>query len=57
MKTTCRILDAEGKIMHTGTEQGSWFTLEDAKNLVNRENGEMIYAYSEDCMSKLWEVL
>ena len=36
MKTTYRILNAEGKIMHTGTEQGSWFTLEDAKNLIKK---------------------
>ena len=57
MNTNYRILDAEGKIMYTGTERGSWFSLEDAKNLVNRENGEMIYEYAKDCSSRLWEVL
>jgi hypothetical protein len=56
MKTNFRILNQEGNVKYTGTITGSWFTLEDAKKLVNRSNGESIYEYSMKTMSKLWEV-
>jgi hypothetical protein len=55
-KAKYRILNASGKVMYTGANIGSWFTLEQAKVLINRENGEMIYEYSEDLQNRLWEV-
>lgn len=57
MKTTAnyRILNAEGLIQYTGTEIGSWFTLEAAKKLVNYNDGETIYEYNSD-RERLWEV-
>lgn len=51
-----RILTAEGKIKFTGTNFGSWFTLEKAKQLCNYQAGEMIYEYNHQG-EKLWEVL
>jgi DNA polymerase III sliding clamp (beta) subunit (PCNA family) len=50
-----RILDSNGRLKYTGTEMGSWFNLEKAKQLVNPSNGEMIYEYDYDG-NKLWEV-
>ena len=50
-----RILTAEGRIKYTGTIQGSWFTLEKARTLVNYELGEMIYEYNYD-RERMWEV-
>lgn len=47
MKATAnyRILTAEGKIKFTGSEIGSWFSLEVARGMVNYSEGEMIYQY------------
>jgi hypothetical protein len=56
-KTTYRILTSEGLVKYTGTTIGSWFTLEDAKKLVNRNNGEMIYKFSMQTMTRLFEVM
>jgi hypothetical protein len=50
-----RILDSNGRLKYTGTEMGSWFNLEKAKQLVNRSNGEMIYEYDYNG-EQLWEV-
>ena len=50
-----RILTAEGKVKFTGTEMGSWFTLENARNLVNYSEGEMIYQYDNNG-ERLFEV-
>lgn len=50
-----RILDKNHKILYTGGN--SWMSLDEAKKLVNRENGEMIYQYSDDFMHPLWEIL
>lgn len=49
-----RILDSkrEPKVFITGT----WLTIEQAKELVNYDNGEMIYQYDYNCRP-LWEVL
>jgi hypothetical protein len=41
--TNYRILTAEGKVKFTGSEIGSWFSLEQARKLVDYFNGEMIY--------------
>lgn len=56
MKAQYRILTSENKIKFTGTEIGSWFTLEKALSLVNKENGEMIYEYDNNG-NRLFEVL
>jgi DNA polymerase III sliding clamp (beta) subunit (PCNA family)/GNAT superfamily N-acetyltransferase len=54
-KARYRIIDSNGKIKYTGTEMGSWFTLEKAKELVNYSNGEMIYEYDYNG-DRLYEV-
>ena len=54
-KAKYRILDSDGRIKYTGTEMGSWFNLEKAKQLVNYSNGEMIYEYDYNG-NKLYEV-
>lgn len=54
--TNYRILTAEGKIKFTGSEIGSWFTIEKAKSLVITENGETIYEYDKQG-NRLWEIL
>jgi len=55
MKTNYRILNSEGKIKYTGTEMGSWFSLEKAKKIVDYSKGEMIYEYDNNG-EKLYEV-
>jgi hypothetical protein len=55
--TTYRILTSEGLVKFTGTTIGSWFTLEDAKKLVNRNNGETIYKFSMQTMTRLFEIV
>lgn len=54
-KARYRIIDSNGRIKYTGTEMGSWFTLDKAKELVNYSNGEMIYEYDNNG-DRLWEV-
>lgn len=44
--TNYRILTAEGKIKFTGSEIGSWFSIEKARELVNYSEGEMIYEFN-----------
>ncbi len=56
-KAVFRILDANYLIKYCGTEQGSWFTLEAAKKVVDRSKGEMIYQFSDDYQNALWEVM
>lgn len=57
MKANYRILKSDRTIKFTGgTEEGSWFTLERAKELVDYSNGEMIYEY-DDNGNRLWEIL
>ena len=46
MKTTgnnYRIFTKDGRVKFTGTLEGSWFSLEKARELVDREKGETIY--------------
>jgi hypothetical protein len=47
MKTAAkyRILTADRRLKYAGTDTGSWFTLEKARQLVNYSAGEMIYEY------------
>ena len=56
MKALHRIILPDGRIKYAGTGQDSWLTLEQAKKLVDRTKGEMIYEY-KDYVTKLWEVL
>ena len=56
-KTNYRILTSEGNVKFTGTSIGSWFTLEDAKKLVDRNNGETIYQFSMQTMTRLFEIV
>jgi len=55
-KAKYRILNSNGRIKYTGTEMGSWFTLEKAKELVDYSQGEMIYEYDNNG-DPIWEVL
>ena len=57
MKATYRIITKKGLIKYAGSNRGSWFTLQQAKKLVNKKEGEKIYEYSLKTMRKLWEVL
>mgnify|MGYP003649256971 CR=1 FL=1 len=56
-KNIYRILDKNDKIKNVGLNIGSWFTLEIAKNKVNRNLGEKIYQYSNDFQRRLFEIL
>ena len=49
-----RILNKDYRLMYTG-EGNSYFTLEQAKKLVNRIKGEKIYEYRNG--ERLWEIL
>lgn len=42
MKADYRIKRENGTIVNAGTDKGSWMTIEEARKLVNRENGETI---------------
>ena len=55
MKSNYRILTAENKIKHAGTDNNSWLTLEQARIDVDYSNGEQIYEYNDD-RERLWEV-
>jgi predicted NUDIX family NTP pyrophosphohydrolase len=55
MKSPYRIQTAEGKIKFAGTDQPSWFNLEQAREKVNRTEGETII--ESDGIRTLWEVL
>ena len=47
-----RILDANGMIKFTGTNLGSWFNLETARELI--QDGDSIYEYDNNG-NQLWE--
>ena len=47
-----RILDANGMIKFTGTNLGSWFNLETAREL--KQDGDSIYEYDNNG-NQLWE--
>jgi len=50
-----RIKTKEGKYLNAGTGKPSWFTLEQARQTVNYEQGQKIV--ENDGMNDLWEVL
>ena len=50
-----RIQTADRKIKYVGTGENSWFTLEQARKLVDYSKGERIVEH--DGVNILWEVL
>ena len=52
-----RIITADNKVKFAGTGSDSWFTLAKAEQVVNRENGEMVYEYTCPGGERLWEVM
>ena len=50
-----RIITSEGKIKFAGTGYDSWFTLAEARELI--EEGDSIYEYCPNTGNQLWEVL
>lgn len=57
MKAQYRILTADKKIKYAGSNTGSWFTLQQARNLVDRKKGETIYLYCMATMERMFEIL
>ncbi len=53
--TNYRILTAEGRVKFTGSEVGSWFSIEKARELVDYSAGEMIYQFDNNG-ERLFEV-
>lgn len=55
----CRIVKADGRDKYAGTGENSWFTVEKARELVDRSNGEKIEQYdlSYSTTRALWEVM
>lgn len=53
--TNYRILTSEGRIKFTGSEIGSWFSLENARGMVDYSKGEMIYEFNSEG-ERLFEV-
>ena len=43
MKAKYRIVTSDRRIKFVGTDMPSWFTLDQAREIVSVENGEMIY--------------
>lgn len=54
MKAKYRIRNENGTYLNAGTGLDSWFTLEQARKLVNREIGQIII--ESDGVNVLWEV-
>ena len=55
MKTTYRIQREDKTIVNAGTDEPSWFSLEDARSIINLEKNERII--ESDGVNILWEVL
>ena len=51
-----KVLTKDRRIKDVGTTQGSWKTLSQAKELCNRELGDIIYEYCPKTGDPLWEV-
>jgi hypothetical protein len=49
-----RIQTHDGKMLNAGTDKPSWFTLEQARSIVNRNKGQRIVEHNG--VSILWEV-
>ena len=55
-KRKYKILNSDLKVQYTGTIKGSWFTLKEARRIVDYDKGEMIYEYSGGFTDRLWQV-
>jgi len=55
MKTNYRIRQEDGTFLNAGTGNDSWFTLDQARNLVDYSAGQMIVEH--DGVNVLWEIL
>jgi hypothetical protein len=55
MKTKYRILKLDDTFLNAGTDLPSWFTIEQAYELVDYTTGEIIVEH--DGINILWEVL
>ena len=53
MKANYRIQNTNGTMLNAGTDEGSWFTLETARILVDYDNGQRIV--ESDGVNILWE--
>lgn len=53
-KVKYRIQNADGTMLNAGTDAPSWFSLEDAREIVNRETGQRIIESNGGRI--LWEV-
>jgi len=54
MKANYKIQNANGTFMNAGTDEPSWFNLEDARKLVNYDRGQRIVEH--DGVNILWEI-
>ena len=54
MKATYRIQTKDKKFLNAGTDLPSWFTLEQARKIVNYNEGQRII--ESDGVNVLWEV-
>jgi hypothetical protein len=52
-----RIVNSDYTIKYTGTNDGSFFTLEKAMQIVDRKNGESVYEWCPITNRLMWEVL
>ncbi len=55
MKAKYKIRNQNGTYLNNGTDKPSWFTLEEARSIVNYAIGQMIVEH--DGVNALWEVL
>jgi hypothetical protein len=54
MKAVYRIQNPDNTYLNAGTGMDSWFTLDDARELVDYDNGQRII--ESDGVNVLWEV-
>lgn len=54
-KTNYRIHTSNNRIKYAGTDQDSWLTLEQARQLTDISKGETIHEY-KDHIYHMWEV-
>ena len=55
MKLAYRIINPNRTIYNAGTGLPSWFTLEEARKIVDYSKGQMIY--ESDGVNLLWQIL
>lgn len=56
-KSKYRILTKDRRIKNAGTGKDSWFTLDEARKIVNTQKGEKIYEWNMYTMEPMFEVL